>query len=207
MDGRFIVFEGMDGCGKGENTKRLASFLFDRSKEYDFIVVTHEPTYGKHGVQIRKLLKSETDPYRSADKLLELYVKDRIEHLKEVITPSLKEGAMVICDRYKYSTLAFQQTQGIPLEKIIKMHDGMPVPDVVFILDIPPEGALERLRERTAVEKFEKLEFMKKLRENYLKLVDQLPKEKIVVINASKSRESVFESIVKKLDAANILPY
>lgn len=196
----FIVFDGLDGSGKGEMVRRLKDYLAKKNKDLN-ILVTKEPTDGKYGNQIKEILRKEKDPKTGAEKCLQLFVKDREEHLAKEIEPFLeKDNSIVICDRYYYSTIAFQHTQGIAIEKVV--FDNMPfrTPDVVFILDLPAEIALERVSKRgKEKEKFEQLDFQRELRQNFLKLKDELD-DNIKVIDASKSKDEVFEQIKKEID-------
>lgn len=202
----FIVLDGMDGSGKSEMVKLLHNYLFSKNKKYR-LLTTREPTSGTYGEKIRKILRKEKDPLKSAEKLLELFTKDREEHLKSTILPFLEKSNkhelnIVLCDRYYYSTIAFQNTQGLNLKEIIEKNKHFKKPDIAFILDIKPEIALERIKHREK-EKFEHLEFMTKLRKNFLNLKNHL-KDNIVIINASESIEKVFEKIKKEID--KILP-
>ncbi len=194
----FIVFDGLDGSGKGEMIKRLEKYLVGNGFN---VLVTREPTDGEYGKQIRSILKEEKDPKKGAERCLSLFVKDRQEHLDEEINPFLEEtGAIVICDRYYYSTLAFQHTQGVDIEKVVFQNMNFRTPDIVFILDLPAETAIARVDKRGAgKEKFEELEFMKELRKNFLNLGDVLD-DNIKVIDASKSKDKVFEQIKKEID-------
>lgn len=203
MKGFFIVLDGIDGCGKGEQIKRLHNYLFEFSKK-NRVLTTREPTYGKYGMQIRNILRTETDPFAGAEKCLDLYTKDRQEHLSKVVIPILnfKDGEdqnIVLCDRYYHSTYAFQQAQGIAFERIHELNKDFLKPIITFIIDVEPKTALQRISSsRDSAEKFEQFEFMKKLRENFLKLPEQLD-ENIVVIDGSKSKEEVFQQILSKL--------
>jgi len=202
MKNLFIVFDGIDGCGKGTMIKKLHNFLFDNKKLR--ILTTREPTYGKYGLEIRKILKEEKDPYAGAEKCLELYTKDRKEHVENVIKPFLNFESgeninIILCDRYYHSTYVFQQAQGIAFGKIHELQKEFPRPDFTFILDVDPEIALERIsKSRDSYEKFEKLEFMKKIRNYFLELKERLD-ENIIVVDASKSKEEVFGDILKVL--------
>lgn len=195
----FIIFDGLDGSGKGEMIKRLNGYLASNKKLK--ILVTKEPTDGRYGKQIKEILKKEKDPKVGAEKCLELFVKDREEHLSKEIEPFLKQdNHIVICDRYYYSTIAFQHTQGIALEKIVLENMSFRTPDIVFILDLPVEIALERISKRGEdKEKFEQLNFQKELRQNFLKLKEELD-DNIKIIDASKSKDEVFEQIKKEID-------
>jgi len=193
----FIVFDGLDGSGKGEMIKKLKKYLVGKGLK---VLVTKEPTGGYYGKEIREILKKEKDPKMGAEKCLELFVADRKEHLIDEIEPFLEEEGIVICDRYYYSTIAFQHTQGIDMEKVVFQNMSFKTPDITFILDLPAEIALERIDKRgDGKEKFEQLSFMKKLRENFLKLKEHLD-DPLVVIDASKSKEKVFLQIKKEVD-------
>ena len=202
----FIVLDGMDGSGKSEMIKLLHNYLFSKNKKYR-ILTTREPTNGKYGSKIRKMLKEENDPLKNAEKLLDLFIKDRQDHLKNTILPFLEksnniECNIALCDRYYYSTIAFQCTQGLDIKRVIKKNKDFRKPDIAFILDISAETALERIKHREK-EKFEQLEFMGKLRKNLLNLKNCL-KDDILIIDASKTKEEVFEDIKKEIN--KILP-
>lgn len=198
----FIVLDGMDGSGKSEMVKLLHNYLFSKNKKYR-ILTTREPTNGKYGSEIRKILGKEKDPFKNAEKLLDLFTKDRNEHLKNTILPFLEhsddiECNITICDRYYYSTIAFQHTQGLDIKRVIEKNKNFRKPDIAFILDIEAEIALERIKHREK-EKFEQLEFMKKLRNNFLDLKNHL-EDDLFIIDASKSKNNVFEEIKKEID-------
>ncbi|MFH2028863.1 MAG: dTMP kinase [Nanoarchaeota archaeon] len=198
MKSIFIVLDGLDGSGKGEMTKRLNDYLAKKGLK---VLVTREPTDGKYGKEIRNILRQEKDPRSGAEKCLDLFVKDRKEHLVQDIEPFLKEeNGVVICDRYYYSTIAFQQTQGIDVEDLIIKNMGFRTPDIAFILDLPVEMALERIDKRgEAKEKFEEISFMKELRQNFLNLKKSIA-DNINIIDASKTKDVVFDQIKKELD-------
>ncbi len=203
--GLFIVFEGIDGCGKGTMITRSLDFLFSNFKEFDNIVITREPTHSQAGKQIRKLLETDKDPMTKSKQLLQLYLEDRKEHLDSLIRPIIAKKGIVLCDRYKHSTLTYQQTQGHRLQQLINAHKNMLVPDLTLILDVSVETALKRMEEgRTNFEKFEKKYFMKELRQNYLELPNFLEKENIKIVDAENSKEKVFESVKKEI--LKILP-
>lgn len=207
--GIFIVIEGLDGCGKSEQIKRLHNYLFDLNKR-NRILTTREPTYNKYGLQLREMLRTEKDPTSGAEKFLELFVKDRKEHVENVIIPFLQSQSgedknIVLCDRYYHSTYTFQQAQGIKFEKIYALNKDFLKPTITFILDVPAEVGLSRIKsDRNNSEKFENLNFMKKIRQYYLELPDKLA-EDIVIVDGTKSKEKVFQSIVKILNSKRII--
>lgn len=199
--GKFIVFDGLDGSGKGVQAKKLHNYLFDKDKK-NHVLLTREPYYSEYYEEIRKILKESKNPRDNAERLAELFVADRKEHIK-ILKPDLKEGVHVVCDRYKYSTLAYQQTQGVPLEKLIKMHDGVLIPDLILIVDVPAEVAMKRIAEdagREYKEVFEDLAFQEQLRKNFLALPKQFPEERIIVIDGNRSVLEVFESVKQEVD-------
>jgi len=199
----FIVLDGLDGSGKSEMVKLLGSYISLNNKDCN-VLTTKEPSEGMYGKEIRNILASEKDPKINGSKLLELFIKDREDHLKKEIIPFLNKAGkgknIVICDRYYYSTIAFQATQGLDIKMLIELNKSFLKPDIALILDVNPEIALERIKTRKK-EKFEKLEFMKKLRKRFLEM-PKLLNDNIKIIDASKSKEEVFEEIrqqVKKM--------
>ncbi|OGY67917.1 MAG: dTMP kinase [Candidatus Zambryskibacteria bacterium RIFCSPLOWO2_01_FULL_45_43] len=196
--GKFIVLDGIDGAGKGYQAKRLVDYLFEKDKA-NHVLLTREPFRSK---EIRRLLKENDSPYQDAEKLAELFAADRREHLI-LIENVLAQGVHVVCDRYKYSTLAYQQTQGVSFDRLVAMHLGMAVPDLVLILDLPASVACARVikdRGRAHKEVFEEEQFQSKLRQKYLDLKGQLRKELIVVINGDQPYAEVFQSITEEAD-------
>ena len=198
----FIVVDGIDGSGKSEIVKLLHNYLFSKSKEYR-ILTTREPTNGRYGRQIRAILARDKDPRTNALRLFELFIKDREEHVNNTIAPFLKKKDginIVICDRYYYSTIAFQSMQGLNIKMLIEKNKKFPKPDIAFIMDLKPEIALQRIRGREK-EKFEKIGFMNNLRKKFLELPGLL-KDNIKVIDASQDKEEVFESVKKEINNA-----
>ena len=194
--GIFIVLDGLDGSGKSETVRLLGSYISSNNKDCN-VLATREPTDGKYGKEIRNILANEEDPKINGHNLLELFIKDREDHLKKEIIPFLnrtdKGKNIAICDRYYYSTIAFQATQGLDVKMLIEVNKWFLKPDLALILDIKPETALERIKTRKK-EKFEQLGFMKKLRRRFLEM-PKLLNDNIRIIDASKSKEEVFEDI------------
>ena len=199
----FIVLDGMDGSGKSEMMKLLYDYL-SKNNKYN-ILMTREPSNSKYGKEIRDILANESDPNINSDKMLELFIKDREEHLKNTIVPFLNksnghEANIVISDRYYYSTIAFQATQGLDIKMLVELNKEFLKPDIAFIFDIKPDIALERIKTRKK-EKFEQIGFMNKLREKFLELPKFL-NDNIKIIDASKDMNEVFENMreeVKKV--------
>ena len=198
----FIVVDGIDGSGKSEIVKMLHNYLFSKNKGYR-ILTTREPTNGIYGNQIRRMLEEEKDPAANSKKLMELFIKDRKQHLSSTIAPFLKssnkyELNIVLCDRYYYSTMAFQCAQGLNIKNIIDKNKKFRKPNIAFILDAEPSIALKRIEYRKK-EKFEQLEFMKKIREIFLTL-PKLLSDNLKVIDSSRPLNEVFEDVKKEVD-------
>jgi len=191
----FIVFEGIDGCGKSTQVWKLARYFADLSK-YNHVLVTREPYKLR---EIRNILRKDEPAETKSEELTKLFVKDREEHLKEIIKPALEKNIIVVCDRYKYSTICYQAAQGQDIKKLIEIHKNMLVPDFIFILDIPIEIAIKRMKKDNIREKEHKFEknpaFLEKVRQNYLKLPALFPEEKIIILDGSKTIEKIFEEI------------
>ena len=195
--GLFIAFEGIDGCGKSTQIWKLAKYISQIDKHND-VCITRNPW---KDVNIRKILQSDNDAQGQAMQLAHLFTKDRMEQMRKLVAPNIKKGVHVITDRYAFSTLAYQQTQGIPLWKLLDMHKGLPIPDVIFIVDAPSKIAVERMKKdkigRAKKHKFEKnADFLEKLRQNYLKLAT-LNEHSVVVIDGTKSINEIFEKQIK----------
>ncbi len=194
---KFIVFEGIDGSGKSTQSKFLANYL---NGAYTF-----EPTDNKIGKLIREVLEGKEK--FSKETLALLFAGDRIEHNKEII--NLLNSSYVICDRYVYSSLAYQLTQGINLNYIMEINKFAKIPDVVIYLLVSVENALNRMDNRTNKEIFEKKEFLTKLINNYNLIIEKelfRPKLGYIIIDTNnKSIEEVNNEIIKKLEEKEII--
>jgi dTMP kinase len=196
--GLFLVIEGMDGSGKSTQSQLLFDYL--KNKKYD-VILTFEPTDEKIGKMLTEFYLKKVDmPIVDAF----LFSADREEHLKTVVIPALNQGKIVISDRYYHSTFSYQATQGLDLSWLIDMNKFFMKPDLTIIVDSSPERCIERIEidKKRKIEdrvKFEKIEFLKKLRNNYLKLPGTLKDEKIIVINGDRSREEVHQDIIKEV--------
>ncbi len=208
MHGKFIVFDGIDGSGKTTQVFLAAEHIYRASKE-NRVLITREPTMEKHGLELRKLL-SESSSTESTERVLDLFVKDRLFHLDTVIKPALERGHTVLCDRHKYSTLAYQAAGGADKDRVVELFRDFPRPDLALIFDVPAKKALERARgEETGsrtkplhgIRLFEEGGFLEKTRQNFLACPRYFPREVIKVINADRAVESVFESAKSELDA------
>jgi len=197
MRGVFIVLEGIDGSGKGTLCRLLHERLL---KEGCKSVLTEEPTRKETGQLLRAYLRREDI---SSETLALLFAADRREHLKDV-ERHLSEGSTVISERYLFSSLAYQCSQGLDEEWIWEINRFAIMPDAALLLDLSPEIALERLRKsRGDREVFESLEFLEKVRQKYLEIFereDERFKGVIrFIVNAERPLEEVFEEAWRKL--------
>lgn len=196
--GLFIAFEGIDGCGKSTQVWKLAEYIWNLSK-HNHLVISRNPY---KDANIRSILRSEDDPYTQGRKLAKLFTDDRRIQTGEIITPNINKGLHVISDRYSFSTLAYQQTQGIPVKQLLDMHKGLLIPDIIFVVDVPSKIAMKRMkadykRSKGKEHKFEKnTEFMEKLRKNYSKLA-ALSRHRVVLVDGRKSPDEIFEKQVR----------
>ena len=142
-----IVFEGIDGAGKTTQARHLASALARPGRE---ILATKEPTDGPAG---RRLRASAAGSRPVCAEELALFVEDRRQHVAEVLTPALDRGAVVIVDRYYFSTAAYQGARGLDPAAILALHATFaPRPDRLFLLDVEPEVGVARVRRRILAE-------------------------------------------------------
>jgi len=203
----FISFEGIEGTGKTTQAKLLADYLGERG--YD-VLTTEEPGGTDIGIRIRNLL---LDPLSRMDPLTELflYSASRNQLIKEVIEPALKGGKIVITDRFTDSTLAYQgYARGVDL-RIIQVINNIAThtlkPSLTILLDVEVEKGLERNRRINKDDRFEMetIKFHRRVREGYLKLLEEEP-ERIRLIDASGSIEEVHREIVKVVEEARVIP-
>ncbi|UCH57035.1 MAG: dTMP kinase [Candidatus Bathyarchaeota archaeon] len=165
--GVFIVFEGIDGSGKSTHIKILADELRRRGHN---VLQTSEPSKDRIGNFIRRYAERNDRRLTPETEAL-LFAADRFEHVKKVLKPALRRGRTVISDRYIYSTLAYQGAGGVSLDWIREMNRFAPKPDLAILLDILPEFGLQRVERKKTV--FEVSDYLRKVREIYLRLVEQ----------------------------------
>lgn len=142
--GLFIVLEGVDGSGKSTQARLLCEFLM--SEGYD-IVATREPTDGPHGRRIREIA-ARGRAGTPLEEEISLFVDDRREHVREVIRPALKRGAVVVCDRYYFSTMAYQGALGADVDALRRLNEvtnRFPLPDRVYYVRVSPRTGIGRI--------------------------------------------------------------
>jgi dTMP kinase len=187
--GVFIAIEGLDGSGKTTQANMLSKRLCSK---YD-VICTAEPSRYKTGTFIReRCLYEEKRLPVEAEALL--FAADRVEHVQKEILPALEEGKIVVCDRYVYSSLAYQGSAGLSLDWISAINASALKPDFSVFIDVPPERVLNRLQRKKSV--METLETQRKVREVYLKFVE---KGELAVIDGDRPKEEVAQELYKKV--------
>jgi dTMP kinase len=200
-----ISFEGIEGCGKTTQADLLNNFL--TGKGY-CCLVTREPGGTRIGDQIRAVLLHSGNSDLTLKAELFLYLASRAQHVEEVIVPALKEGRVVICDRFVDSTLVYQGlVQGIELaliDELNRMATSGVSPDLTLFIDCPVATGLKRARRRgerknqgvddTRFEQKE-LDFHYRVRSGYLELAGKEP-ERIKVIDGKQDIMRIHREIV-----------
>ena len=203
----FITIEGPEGSGKSTATETVINKL--RELGYD-VLKTREPGGTPISEQIRNVILDKDNKAMDGRTEALLYAAARRQHLVESVWPAVKEGKIVICDRYIDSSLAYQGgARGLGIDNIVDINmfaTDNTWPDLTLLFDIPPEIGLERIslnknREVNCLD-LETLEFHKKVRQTFLDLAEKYS-ERFVIIDASKSREEVaqdaLDAILKRL--------
>ena len=195
MAAKFIVFEGIDGAGKTTQAKLLAEKIKELGKE---VTLTAEPTTLESGKALRRVLSGEEK--KSDCEIAAMFTLDRIAHNVHPtlgINSLLDKGVDVICDRYYYSSLAYQgSVTSYPWVKSLNIDcPEIRRPDLCIFLDLTPEQSLERIsRGRETLEIFENLETLTRVRESFSHVFDDLD-DNVAVINAYRSPEEIAEDI------------
>ncbi len=192
--GLLIAIEGIDGAGKTTQAKKLVEHL---NKEGFPSIYLYEPTYGQYGKRLRQ--QAQTGRV-SPEEEFELFLKDRREDVKQNILPALKEGKIVILDRYYYSSMAYQGARGLDPEMIREANENIaPRADMVLYLKLPIKKSAERIikKRNTALDKFEGETYQRRVARIYNKMSRYLPEFK--VIDARGDEETVHKKIVRQV--------
>jgi dTMP kinase len=192
--GMLVAFEGPDGAGKSTQIERLAGWLESQNRE---TLVTREPGGTRLGARLREILLDPAYEGMAWRTEALLYAADRAQHVAEVIRPALERGTIVISDRYLYSSLAYQGiARGIGVDEVLAVNrwaTGGLLPDVVFLLDLSAERAIERSHDRGHAEdriEREGLAFQERVRDAYHHLSVLYP-DRFVVVDAARGPDEV----------------
>jgi dTMP kinase len=199
MVGHFLVFEGVDGCGKSTQASRLVRRLEGRGSAPLHV---REPGSTQLGEALREILLNPDRPPWSPITEALLFFASRKELLEEVIQPALKEGRDVVCERFTPSTFAYQGQTPESSQAVILLEDAViPLewqPRRVLILDLPAQEAVDRIQKRGEADGMEKrgLAFQSQVREGFLSYAELHP-DRCTVIPVSGSDADQVESLVQ----------
>jgi len=206
MTGKFITFEGCEGSGKSTQLRLLSEYL--ASAGVDFLM-TREPGGSVISEEIRKIILNGKNTEMCDECEALLYAAARVQHLNEIIKPALKQGKLVICDRYVYSSLAYQgYARGLGVKFIEGINktafDDCP-PNMTVFLDISPADAFNRKHGADENDRMEQLglAFHEKVYAGYKALMALHPD--ICAVDCSGSKEQTAEKIVKLLKERDII--
>ena len=200
--GKFIVFEGIDGSGKSTHAVLLKERL---EKEGYRVFLTCEPSEGEAGKLLRRCLTGKADLPEQA--IAGLFMTDRIDHVLNPETGLLKhisDGEIVLCDRYYFSSFAYNGLYA-PIDWVIEINRVAREnlrPDLTVFLDIRPEGFLSRIEDRGSTERYEKVEVLSRVRENYFKAFELLPDENVRVVDNTRPLAEAAEDVYRAVKEA-----
>ncbi len=202
--GRFITFEGLDGCGKSTQLEKLATALRERGID---VVTTREPGGTAIGERVREVLLSSRTAGLDAHAEMALMFASRAQLIAEVIQPALDSGRWVLCDRFTDSTEAYQGAgRQLGSESVLRLHEllcGGLWPDLTILMDSDVASSVRRARRRNKdtendENRFEKESqgFFTRVRDGFLEIARREP-QRVVVIDARPPIEVVHGEIVR----------
>ena len=202
--GKFITFEGLDGCGKSTQLEKLAIALRERGID---VVTTREPGGTETGERVREVLLSSRTAGLDAHAEMALMFASRAQLIAEVILPALNSGKWVLCDRFTDSTEAYQGGgRQLGSETVLRLHDlvcGGLWPELTILMDSDVGSSVRRARRRNKdtendENRFEKESqaFFTRVRDGFLQIARREP-QRVVLIDARPPIEVVHEEIVR----------
>ncbi len=199
----FITLEGPEGSGKTTAVEATVKKLQEMGYE---IVRTREPGGTPIAEQIRNVILDKANTAMDERTEALLYAASRRQHLVEKVWPALKEGKIVICDRYLDSSLAYQGgARGLGIDEVLNVNlfaTENTWPDLTLLFDIKPEIGLARINANSDREvnrlDLEKIDFHNKVRESFLALAKRFP-DRYVIIDASMDREKVAKATMEAI--------
>ena len=205
--GKFITFEGCDGCGKSTQLRLMSEYLTKNGIAHIF---TREPGGGKISEAIREILLNGKNAEMTDECEALLYAAARVQHLHDRVEPALCEGKLVVCDRYVDSSLAYQAyARGLGVEFVGKINafalEKYP-PDVTVFIDLTPEAAFKRKHGADENDRLEQagIAFHKKVYDGYKRLAEEYS-DRIVRVDGTKSPEGIFADVLRILKERNCL--
>jgi len=184
----FVCIEGIDASGKTTHARRLVRDLHQRG--FDAIYTT-EPSSGQIGEFIRRHVLQRRKRVPSVVEAL-LFAADRVDHLETRIKPALRQGKIVVSDRYVFSSLAYQGAAGLDLKWIEEINRLALPPDLAILIDVPPEVVIKRLRRKKSV--MERLETQRRVEKIYTEFVKD---GRLVPVDGNRAKNDVAKDILK----------
>ena len=199
--GKFIVFEGTDGSGKSTQMKLLAKFLKGKGVE---CVLTHEPTDSPFGGILRACLTGRIDADERA--IAALFAADRLDHITNAVNgirKHLEGGVTVLCDRYYFSSLAYNG--GLVSAEWVAQLNAQAMAllraDLTVFIDLTPEESMKRVSRRGETERYESLESLRRVRQAYFDAFERYGAgENIAIIRSEEDRERTQANIRREAD-------
>ena len=201
MRGKFITYEGCDGCGKSTQLKMLSDYLTQKGVEHIF---TREPGGGKISEAIREILLNGKNTEMTDECEALLYAAARVQHLHDRVEPALAQGKLVICDRYVDSSFAYQAyARGLGKDFIAKINAfalEQYRPDVTIFIDLTPEAAFKRKHGADQNDRLELagMEFHKRVYQGFKALAEANP-DRFVCINGEQTPDEIFAQVLSAL--------
>jgi len=206
MRGKFITFEGCDGCGKSTQLKKLSDYLTEKGVAHVF---TREPGGGKISEQIREILLNGKNGEMTDECEALLYAAARAQHLSDKVEPALSEGKLVICDRYIHSSYAYQgYARGLGVDFVKKINayaEESYSPDLTIFINLSPKDAFARKKGADENDRLEQagLAFHERVYEGYLALAKV--GKNIVTVDGKGTPDEIFAEVLTALKKANCL--
>lgn len=205
--GKFITFEGCDGCGKSTQLKLLSDYLSAQGVAHIF---TREPGGGKISESIREILLNGKNAEMSDACEALLYAAARAQHLSDKVEPALQAGKLVVCDRYVDSSFAYQAyARGLGfdfIEKINAFALQNYLPDLTVFIELTPKEAFLRKNGADENDRLEQagMAFHERVYQGYVELAKKYP-ERIVCVNGRQSPQAIFAEVLSLLKGRNCL--
>ncbi len=189
-EGCLIVFEGIDGTGKSTQLQLLKEHLTNSLGLN--VISTREPTEGAYGRKIRALYNNREGV--TLEEELDLFIKDRQDHVRNLIEPALAERKVVLCDRYYLSTIAYQGAAGFDPGTIARMNNFAPEPNLALLFQLSPEISIKRITQKRgdSLNDFEQQESLKKV----AAIFESMNLPYIRKINSQQNIEKVHQDVV-----------
>lgn len=197
----FITFEGGEGSGKSTIVKEVSNYLSKKNIKH---IATREPGGSDVAEQIRGIILNKENSEIKATTEALLFAAARIQHLEESILPALKQGKIVVCDRYIDSSLAYQgHARGLGIDKVLQINSFATsfLPKHTFFIDVEPKKGLARAGKRGKLNRLdlEELDFHEKVREGYLILAARYP-DRYIIIDGNKELKDVVNDVLTEIE-------